>query len=61
MDGKPEKKFVLTFALSEKPRRAKFADDWPKSTEENTERLASCGKVLDRGVPLCENCGGESG
>lgn len=55
--GNPEREFVLTIQLSEKPRRAKLAQGWPENSEKNFERLASAGFVEDRGVPLCSNCG----
>ena len=57
MIGNPERQFVLTIQLSEKPRRAKMLVDWPKDSAENLQRLASAGFVQDRGVPLCSNCG----
>ncbi|KAF1931185.1 uncharacterized protein M421DRAFT_341654 [Didymella exigua CBS 183.55] len=55
--GNPEREFVLTIQLSEKPRRAKMAQGWPKDAAENLQRLASAGFIQDRGVPLCSNCG----
>jgi hypothetical protein len=54
--GTPECEFVLSIQLSDKPRRAKFAQGWPESKEQNLVRLASTGYVEDRGVPLCRNC-----
>lgn len=57
--GNPERAYVLSIQLSPKPRRAKMAEGWPASPEENFERLASCGLVQDRGVPVCSNCGGK--
>jgi hypothetical protein len=58
--GNPERDYVLSIQLSPKPRRAKMAEGWPASPEENFERLASCGLVQDRGVPVCSNCGGKN-
>lgn len=58
--GNPEREFVLTIQTSAKPRRAKMAEGWPESPEQNFERLASCGLIHDRGVPVCSNCGGMS-
>ena len=55
--GNPEREFVLTIQLSEKPRRPRLASGWPENREKNLERLASAGFVQDRGVPLCSNCG----
>lgn len=57
MIGNPEREFVLTIQLSEKPRRPKMALEWPKDSAENLQRLDSAGFVQDRGVPLCSNCG----
>jgi hypothetical protein len=54
--GNPEREYVLSVQLSAKPRRAKMAQGWPESPEQNLTRLASCGFVHDRGVPLCSNC-----
>jgi hypothetical protein len=55
--GNPDCKFVLSIQLSAKPRRAKMNQGWPENPAQNLERLASCGYVQDRGVPLCGNCG----
>lgn len=55
--GNADRRYVLTIQLSEKPRRAKLAQGWPESPEINKERLASAGFVMDRGIPLCSNCG----
>ncbi|KAJ4991616.1 zinc knuckle [Stagonosporopsis vannaccii] len=55
--GNPEREYVLTVQLSDKPRRAKMAEGWPENAVQNLERLASAGFVQDRGVPLCGNCG----
>jgi hypothetical protein len=55
--GNAKKEFVLSVQLSAKPRRAKMAEGWPESPEQNLERLASAGYVQDCGVPLCGNCG----
>lgn len=57
MIGNPEREFVLTVQLSDKPRRKMFAQGWPENIQENLARLASAGFVQDRGVPLCNNCG----
>lgn len=57
MIGNPEREYVLTIQLSDKPRRAKLKEGWPESAAQNLERLQSAGFVQDRGVPLCGNCG----
>lgn len=55
--GNAGREFVLSVQLSAKPRRAKLAQGWPESPEQNLERLASAGFVQDCGVPMCSNCG----
>lgn len=55
--GNPERQFVLSVQKSAKPRRAKMAQGWPKTPEENLERLSAAGFVEDRGLPICGNCG----
>jgi hypothetical protein len=55
--GNAKRHFVLSIQLSAKPRRAKLAQGWPESPEENLERLSSAGFVQDCGVPMCGNCG----
>ncbi|KAK5013853.1 hypothetical protein LTR16_003272 [Cryomyces antarcticus] len=56
LQGKIDCKYVVGFYFSAKPKRAKFADGWPASPEENIERLADAGYVMDRMVPKCINC-----
>lgn len=55
--GNPERDFVLSIQLSDKPRRKIAAQGWPENAQENLLRLASAGFIQDRGVPLCSNCG----
>lgn len=57
LNGSIDQKYVLTFQLSDKPARKKFAEGWPDSNEENLERLKNCGFPMDRLVPKCGNCG----
>jgi len=56
--GKIDCRYHLQPHFSLKPRRAAFAQFWPKSPEENMERLKESGFMMDRGVPKCDNCGG---
>ena len=56
--GNPDQMFVLTIQLSEKPRRARMAQGWPETPDENLRRLTKAGFIQDKGVPLCSNCGG---
>jgi hypothetical protein len=58
MAGKIDQKYALSFMLSAEPHRKKWADGWPENPEQNLERLAEAGLVMDRLVPLCDNCGG---
>jgi hypothetical protein len=60
LQGKIDMKYAVSVQFSDKPRRAAFAEGWPKSKEENTTRLAEAGFILDRMVQKCANCGGES-
>lgn len=55
--GNPNQEYVLTIQTGPKPRRAKLAQGWPADADENMERLKSAGFVVDRGLPLCSNCG----
>lgn len=58
LQGKIDQKYAVSIQFSDKPRRAAFAEGWPKSKEENMTRLAEAGFVLDRMVLKCSNCGG---
>ncbi|KAH7412349.1 hypothetical protein DE146DRAFT_276200 [Phaeosphaeria sp. MPI-PUGE-AT-0046c] len=55
--GNAKQEYVLSIQLAPKPRRAKMAQGWPESPDQNLERLASAGFVQDCGVPMCGNCG----
>lgn len=57
LTGTPGMEYILSLQLSAKPRRAKMAQGWPSSPEENLERLEKAGLVQDRGIPICSNCG----
>ena len=56
LQGKIDQKYAVSIQFSDKPRRAAFAEGWPKSKEENTTRLAEAGFIADRMVPKCSNC-----
>lgn len=58
LQGKIDMKYAVSIQFSDKPRRAAFAEGWPKTKEENTTRLAEAGFIMDRMVPKCSNCGG---
>jgi hypothetical protein len=56
LQGNLEKKYTVTFRLSDKHQRPKEKELWPSSPEENMDRLEDAGEPFDRGVPLCSNC-----
>jgi hypothetical protein len=58
LQGKIDMKFAVSIQFSDKPRRAAFAEGWPKTKEENMARLAEAGFILDRMVQKCSNCAG---
>ncbi len=60
LEGKIDRKYVVGLYYSNKPRNAKAAERWPSSPEENLERLANAGFVMDRMIPKCSNCNRES-
>ncbi|KAK4626220.1 DNA-binding protein HEXBP [Fulvia fulva] len=56
LQGKQELRYVVSFQWSDKPRRAKFAEGWPESKEDNLTRLAEAGFVMDGLKMKCTNC-----
>ena len=54
--GVKDLKYVVSFQFSAKPKRAKFAEGWPATPEENMERLVEAGIVMDSYVPKCRRC-----
>lgn len=56
LQGKAEQKYVVSVQFSAKPRRAKMAEAWPESPEQNLERLAEAGFPLDGKVVVCDSC-----
>lgn len=56
LQGTEDQEYVVSVQFSDKPRRQKFAEDWPSSPEENVARLAKAGIPMDRMVPKCSNC-----
>ncbi|KAI9708159.1 MAG: hypothetical protein M1820_004113 [Bogoriella megaspora] len=57
LQGKIDCRFVVGFFFSQEPKRAKFAHEWPKTSDENESRLLDAGFVMDRMVPKCGRCG----
>ena len=56
MSGEIGQKYWLTFAFSDKPKRAIFAKGWPADAAENLARLQSAGFQIASGIPKCDNC-----
>lgn len=56
LQGKIDCKYTVAFQYGLAPRRAKMAEGWPKTEEENIERLEDAGFPRDRMIPLCSNC-----
>ncbi|KAI1763948.1 hypothetical protein GGR53DRAFT_339232 [Hypoxylon sp. FL1150] len=56
LQGNLDKKYRVHYRWSNKPLRPREAEPWPKSTEENMERLRDAGETVDRGLPKCSNC-----
>lgn len=57
--GNVDRKYVIGFYFSQKPRRVSAVETFPKTPEENLERLQNAGFLMDRMVPQCSRCGGE--
>ena len=58
LQGKLDCKYSISIQLSAEPHRKKEAGFWPKSPEENLERLKDAGVPVDRKVMKCIRCGG---
>ncbi|RYP19494.1 hypothetical protein DL765_003334 [Monosporascus sp. GIB2] len=57
LQGNLDKTYAVTYRFDDKPARPREAEAWPKSPEENLERLKDAGEVVTRGLPKCGNCG----
>ena len=57
LQGETDQKFAISIQFCAKPRRAKFAEMWPTSPEENITRLPESGFIMDAMVDKCLNCG----
>ncbi len=58
LQGKIGCKYAVFYFLSDKPQRPNMKERWPKSTEENVERLQDAGVPMDSGVVKCNNVSG---
>ncbi|CAD0091029.1 unnamed protein product, partial [Aureobasidium mustum] len=56
LQGNDGKKYRVSFQKTFKPRRAILAEGWPKTPEENLQRLQDAGFSLDNLKPYCTNC-----
>lgn len=59
LQGKNGCEFVIGYYYSLKPKRAKYADGFPSTPEENMERLKDAGTTMQSLLPYCYNCQGE--
>ncbi|KAI0885590.1 uncharacterized protein GGS22DRAFT_161299 [Annulohypoxylon maeteangense] len=57
LQGNLGKKYRVHYRWSNKPLRPREAQNFPKSAEENVQRLRDAGEIVDRGIPKCLNCG----
>jgi hypothetical protein len=57
LQGKIGCKYAVFYFLSDKPQRPNMKERWPKSAEENLERLEDAGVPMDSGVVKCNNVG----
>lgn len=55
LQGNLGKKYTVNYRFNPKPARPRESEGWP-TPEENMERLADAGEVVDRGLPKCSNC-----
>ena len=60
LQGELNQEYKAELHKSNKPRRANQAASWPKDAADNIERLKKAGMPIERGVPKCQRCDGES-
>lgn len=56
LQGNMGKKHTVTYRFGARPTRPRERDVWPETPEQNLERLADAGEVVDRGLTKCTNC-----
>ncbi|EKJ77187.1 hypothetical protein NXS19_003837 [Fusarium pseudograminearum] len=56
LQGNIDKKYTVSYRFVEKADRPREIEGWPKTREELLERLDDAGEIVDRGLPLCNNC-----
>ncbi len=59
LDGQVNKKYVVTFHYSKKNRVPRLAERWPRTEEENMERLVDGGFIMDSYMVKCKRCNGK--
>lgn len=57
LQGNLGKKYTVTYRFQWNPPRPRDRELWPANVDENIERLQDAGEVVERGVPMCRNCG----
>lgn len=56
LQGNLGRTYTVSYRFDKRVARPREAAFWPKSDEENMERLKDAGEVIDRGLPKCNNC-----
>jgi hypothetical protein len=56
LQGNLDKKYTVSYRLSQNHQRPKEKEAWPATAQENIDRLGDAGEPVDRGVPKCNNC-----
>ncbi len=54
--GNLDKTYTVNYRFDMRPARPREAVSWPKTPEDNLERLKDAGEVVSRGMPQCSNC-----
>ncbi|KAJ4157316.1 hypothetical protein NW754_008962 [Fusarium falciforme] len=56
LQGNIGKKYTVSYRFTEKADRPREVEGWPKDRDELLSRLDDAGEVVDKGIPLCNNC-----
>lgn len=60
LQGELDQTYKVGFHLSPHPKRETMKQGWPETPEENVERLKNAGLPMERGIPKCMRCDGET-
>lgn len=60
LQGVTNRKYIVNYMFSAKPKRAIHAVGWPETAEDNLEKLKDAGEAMPHVLPLCRNCDGQS-